>query len=133
MDLIVYQKKSTIDTIKNPQYAFMRKTTVPTDSLMLPPGLGVPGKECGLVKSSFRSSDDSSALPFPVAANGMTFVNLNAIASIFNQLNDKTRTDRAKSLANDLSAAFYKNAIFNFHGDIIYAYEVDGFGNYYYG
>ena len=51
----------------------------PTDTLILH-GLGPPGASCGLSRSPFRPSDDSTLLPFLVPANAMAAVELRHVA-----------------------------------------------------
>lgn len=86
--------------------------------------------DCGLVRCSFRPSDDMVALPFLVPANAMLAVALRDVAGLLehHHLDDLASEARAQSAT--IAAALEKHAVVNHpvHGEI-WAYEVDGLGN----
>ena len=94
--------------------------------------MGKSVKPVGLIASSFRPSDDASTFQFLIPSNFFAVTSLRKAAEILEQVNKKT--DLAKQctdLANEVEGALKKYAIYNHpkYGKI-YAYEVDGFGNY---
>lgn len=113
-------------------YKFQRKTERALDTLSNN-GLGSPVKSCGLIASSFRPSDDATNLQFLVPSNFFAVSVLNKAAEILTTVNNnKELAARCTTLANEVSDALKKHATYN-HPKFgtIYAFEVDGFGNYY--
>eukprot|EP00439_Symbiodinium_sp_Y106_P053513 s2934_g7.t1 len=109
----------------NPPYKFQRDTYAPTDTLILY-GLGPPGASCGLSRSPFRPSDDSTLLPFLVPANAMAAVELRHVALMCREIGcEDTLTLSLGSLAEELSSAVHLHAS-SAEG---FAYEVDCYGN----
>jgi meiotically up-regulated gene 157 (Mug157) protein len=130
-----------IDTIETQQaglnepgyeaYSFTRTGCVPIDTT--PFERGHPAKRCGLSKSPFRPSDDSSLLPFLVPANAMAVVFLRKTAKLLRKIKAPIAiAKRAEKLASEISTAIAKHAVVQHpeHGSI-YAYEIDGFGSHY--
>ncbi len=111
-------------------YRFQRTTDNPIDT---PPfnGLGNPTRPVGLIHSAFRPSDDACVYPFLIPANFFAVVALKQLAEIFSTvLSDQTFAGECRALAQQISEAV------NIHGKVrtvrhgvVYAYEVDGFGN----
>lgn len=113
-------------------YHFMRRTETQTDTV---PGRGYgnPVKPVGLICSIFRPSDDATIFPFLVPSNFFAIVSLRQAAEMVETLrSDKTLADECRALAEEVETALKKYAAVNhpFAGRV-YAYEVDGFGNYY--
>jgi meiotically up-regulated gene 157 (Mug157) protein len=116
-------------------YTFQRTTDNPIDT---PPfnGLGNPTRPVGLIHSAFRPSDDACMYPFLIPANLFTVVALRQLAEIFSMIpsggtpSTRTFAQECLSLAQQISDAVEKHgkAQSNRHG-LVYAYEVDGFGN----
>eukprot|EP00929_Paragymnodinium_shiwhaense_P121660 TRINITY_DN9399_c0_g3_i1.p1 TRINITY_DN9399_c0_g3~~TRINITY_DN9399_c0_g3_i1.p1 ORF type:complete len:580 (-),score=86.90 TRINITY_DN9399_c0_g3_i1:345-2084(-) len=117
------------------RYTFARTTNEPTDSLMHT--AGPPARRCGLIRSGFRPSDDANSLPFHVPGNVM-------FASYLGKLSESTsgllaRVDAAvaqdaAALAEEVRQAILKHAVVSVPSlspSPVFAYEVDGFGNYY--
>ncbi|CAE8686935.1 unnamed protein product [Polarella glacialis] len=125
-------------------YFFQRCTSCePGDTLSH--GVGFPGAFTGLVRSSFRPSDDATQLPFLVPANAMAVVELRRAARVFRE----TAAARAPTvelsaggeslavdlevLASEIDAALQREAVVPHRkaagGESVFAYEVDGFGN----
>jgi uncharacterized protein len=131
-------------------YTFERETTRPTDTLLF--GTGGPARRCGLLRSPFRPSDDASSLAFPVASNALVSIALDNIADLVEAsfVHSRRRRNRVpahhgkKSLSGESPEDFAKrtrqfskevrSAVLA-HGvvqnDAVFAYEVDGFGNFY--
>jgi len=110
-------------------YRFIRKTTVMIDA---PPfeGEGHPVKPCGLIRSAFRPSDDSTIFPFLIPSNAFAVVELRHLAEIFGMVvRDAAFGNECKALANEVEQAIDKYGIVE-HQTLgkIYAFEVDGYG-----
>ena len=111
-------------------YTFQRTTDNPIDT---PPfnGLGNPTRKVGLIHSAFRPSDDSCIYPFLIPANMFAVVALRQLAEIQAAvLSNKSFADECRRLAQQVAQAVttYGEAISKRYG-VVYAYEVDGFGN----
>ncbi len=110
----------------------MRRTEWQTDTVA-GHGYGNPGKPVGLICSTFRPSDDATVFPYLVPANFFAVVSLRQAAEMLEQIrHDKVLAKECRELANEVETALQKHAIIH-HARLgsVYAYEVDGFGNYY--
>lgn len=96
-------------------------------------GWGAPVKPVGLIASAFRPSDDATTLQFLVPSNFMAVSSLHKAAEILTKVNKEySLASQCTALADEVSDALKKFAVYNHpkYGKI-YAYEVDGFGNYF--
>ncbi len=111
-------------------YHFQRQTRIPTDTLMLS-GFGNPARPNGLIYSMFRPSDDACIFPQFVPANLFAAVCLDHMAEIANAVHDDSLASRSAGLASVVRSALQQHgrAQHPVHGEI-WAYEVDGYGNY---
>ncbi len=121
-------KTEQLKSGKSP-YKFIRKTDVMIDAAPFE-GRGRPARACGLIRSAFRPSDDSTDLSFLIPSNAFAVVELRHLAEIFQtalKTNDFAR--ECADLADEVDRAIKRHAIFEIenHG-AIYAYEIDGFG-----
>ena len=118
---------------KPPHYEFARNTPNATDTLPLH-GRGNPGRSCGLSRSPFRPSDDATILPYLIPSNAMAVVELRGIANLCGKvLRQKKRAAAATALADSIAAGIAEHAVVEHpHCGRVYAYEVDGFGSYYF-
>ncbi len=129
--------KSVVRTFREQQrkqhagpYLFQRTTDNPIDTLPFG-GRGNPTRSVGLIHSGFRPSDDACIYPFLIPSNFFAVVALNQFADIFLlELSDKSFARECQDLAHEIGAALdaYGKARHAKH-NLIYAYEVDGFGN----
>ena len=105
-------------------YKFQRRTERQFDTLSND-GLGAPVNPVGLIVSSFRPSDDATVLQFLIPSNFFAVSALQKAAEILTKVNKNTE------LADEVAAALEQYAIYD-HPEFgeIYAFEVDGFGNY---
>ena len=131
MKLIVKTFREQQRKTDNGPYRFMRKTEKASDS-QFGNGYGNPMRPTGMICSMFRPSDDATTYPFLIPSNCFAVVSLRQLAEMEKTL--KVETDFASEcliLANEIDAAIQKFGIVNHpkYGKI-YAYEVDGFGNY---
>ena len=112
-------------------YSFRRKTDRQFDTLSNN-GLGAPVNPVGLIVSSFRPSDDATVLQFLVPANFFAVSALQKAEEILTKVNKNSELAKeCRALADEVSEALKKYAIYDhpIYGKI-YAFEVDGFGNY---
>lgn len=111
-------------------YKFQRVSAVPYDTVPLG-GYGNPTRPCGLIHSAFRPSDDSCIYPFLVPANMFAVVALRNLEDIVtSECRNASLARESREFADELEEAIAYSAAANHpkHG-LIYAYEVDGFGN----
>jgi meiotically up-regulated gene 157 (Mug157) protein len=109
------------------QYRFER-TDCPAKDTLPRAGKGSPVKDgTGLVWSGFRPSDDACTYGYLIPSNMFLAVVLQYIAEIMSDVygDDKT-AEEAAVFAAEVRTAIEKYALI----DSVYAYEVDGFGNY---
>ncbi|SHJ80393.1 hypothetical protein SAMN05444280_13132 [Tangfeifania diversioriginum] len=112
-------------------YKFQRETTRQLDTLSNG-GYGRPLNPVGLINSSFRPSDDASTYGFLIPSNLFTVVSLRQLAEISTEVTgDTTFAEKCQALADEVNNAIQQYAIVKHprHGKV-YAYEVDGFGNF---
>lgn len=113
-------------------YTFLRVTDRQLDTVNNR-GLGNPVNPVGLIVSTFRPSDDATTFGFLIPSNMFAVTSLRQLVEISESVTkDVVFAKECKSLANEVDAAVKKYAITTHsnHGQI-YAFEVDGFGNYY--
>ncbi|MDR1202185.1 MAG: glycoside hydrolase family 125 protein [Tannerellaceae bacterium] len=112
-------------------YRFSRTTNRQGDTL-LNDGWGSPVNPVGLIVSSFRPSDDASLFGFLIPSNLFAVTSLRQVAEMLRKIkNNNDLAGRCEALANEVEAAVKKYAIVEREGfGKVYAYEVDGFGNY---
>jgi hypothetical protein len=113
-------------------YHFMRRTETQTDTV---PGRGYgnPTKAVGLICSIFRPSDDATIFPFLVPSNFFAVVSLRQAAEMVKAItHDDALAGECRALADEVEKALHEYAIVNHpKAGRVFAYEVDGFGNYY--
>ena len=113
-------------------YHFMRRTETQTDTV---PGRGYgnPAKPVGLICSTFRPSDDATVFSYLVPSNFFAVVSLRQAAEMVATIRqDQDLAAQCRALADEVEHALREYAIVNHpQGGHIFAYEVDGFGNYY--
>lgn len=115
----------------NGSYQFLRKTEKASDT-QFGNGYGNPIRPTGMICSMFRPSDDATTYAFMIPSNCFAVVSLRQLAEMERAIfNDKNFAGQCISFADEVDAAIQKYGIVN-HPNFgkIYAYEVDGFGNY---
>lgn len=134
LKLIDEQSLGTLDEDKKgyPPYTFLRETEQPTDSTIH--GRGSPSKTCGLVKSSFRPSDDACLLPFNIPGNAMLSVELKRTSQMLNKVRKGDQIAAKMSAKSDeIEAAIYSKGVLNgTNFEKYFAYEIDGFSSAYF-
>jgi len=131
MKLIVKTFKEQQRKTSRGSYSFMRKTEKASDT-QFGNGFGNPIKPTGMIYSSFRPSDDATTFGFLVPSNCFAVVSLRQLAEMVTDIKqDASFAAECTDLANEVDNAIHKYAIVNHpkYGKI-YAFEVDGYGNY---
>lgn len=96
-------------------------------------GYGHPVRPVGLIASAFRPSDDATQFEFLVPSNFFAVSSLRKAAEILENVNrERALARECRELAVEVEAALREYAVYEHpkYGPV-YAYEVDGFGNYY--
>ena len=112
-------------------YSFYRECDKATDS-NINNGFGAPVRPVGLIFSAFRPSDDATQYGFLVPSNMFAVTSLRQLAEIESKvLHHDALAQECRALADEVEAALQKYAVVEHpkYGRI-YAYEVDGYGNY---
>jgi meiotically up-regulated gene 157 (Mug157) protein len=130
--------EATLKTFKEQQrkdglgrYKFSRTTDRQGDTL-LNDGWGSPVNPVGLIVSSFRPSDDATLFGFLIPSNLFAITSLRQAAEIARTVKgNNDLAGRCEALAGEVEAAVNRYGIIEHpvYGKV-YAYEVDGFGNY---
>ena len=112
-------------------YSFQRLNCSETDTLCNN-GLGNKVGYTGMTWSGFRPSDDACQYGYLVPANMFASVSLSQMSEITKEIyHDEDFSKRVLKLKNEIDTAIEKYAIVeNPEFGRIYAYEVDGLGNY---
>ena len=131
MKLIVKTFKEQQRKTDQGPYSFMRKTEKASDT-QFGNGFGNPVRPTGMICSTFRPSDDATTYGYLIPSNCFAVVSLNQLAEMVKSIkHDDSFAAECTALASEVDAAINKYAIVNHpkYGKI-YAFEVDGFGNY---
>jgi len=125
------QQGGTVELINSPPFKFTRPTRTQSETQNLY-GVGNPAKRCGLIRSFFRPSDDSTILQYLIPSNAMAVVGLEGVAKILDSLNlHQDLSTEMKNLANEVREAIIRHAIVQ-HPEFgqVYAFEVDCYGSH---
>jgi hypothetical protein len=111
-------------------YHFQRSSPIPTDTVPLS-GYGNPARPVGLIYSMFRPSDDSCIYPLFIPANHFAVVSLRQLAEIANAvLHDTDLANESTALAGEVESALTHHGHARASdGYVLWAYEIDGYGN----
>lgn len=112
-------------------YNFERETWREEDTLTHD-GKGTPVGKTGMTWSGFRPSDDRCIYGYLVPSNMFAVVVLDYLAEIYTDiLPQPAVVSRANKLKKEIDAGIKKFAqVNNANGETIFAYEVDGLGNF---
>lgn len=111
-------------------YRFERFDERPEDTLSNN-GLGEPFGYTGMTWSGFRPSDDSCTYNYLIPANMFAVVILGYLEEIFKEIyGDDLLAKKANQLKKEIDQGISKWGIVEHLGRKVYAYEVDGLGNY---
>ena len=140
--LIKKEKRGTDEENENggPEYSFQRNIAEPFDSLHF--GRGNPCKTCGLIKTAFRNSDDSALFPYNIPENCLLVSTFKLLLNCFNDININKELkikfepfkEDIKNIIDTVEKAIYEYGVIKdpINGEKYFAFEVDGYGNYYF-
>lgn len=113
-------------------YRFVRKDCYYTDTLSRDGKGALVKSNIGLTWSGFRPSDDACMYGYLIPSNMFAVVVLNYLVEIATEiLNDEKLAAEAKALAVEIREAIETyGTIEHYKFGKVYAYEVDGFGQY---
>jgi meiotically up-regulated gene 157 (Mug157) protein len=111
-------------------YSFQRESAIPSDSVELS-GFGNPARPNGMIFSMFRPSDDACIYPLFVPANLFAVKALGQLSDLAaHAAHDAGLAERALALADEVTQALNLHArVRHPRFGMIWAYEVDGYGN----
>jgi len=131
MKLIVKTFKEQQRKTDRGSYSFTRNTSKASDT-QFGDGFGNPVRPTGMICSTFRPSDDATTYGYLIPSNAFAVVSLRQLAEMVQIItNDVAFATECSALAKEVDVAINKYAIVKHpkYGKI-YAYEVDGYGNY---
>ena len=116
---------------ENSPYVFERDTWREEDTLVNE-GKGSPIKVTGMTWSGFRPSDDRCIYNYLVPANMFAVVVLDYLKEIYTEILKETELlEEISTLRQEINKGIEEyGQVKNKAGETIYAYEVDGLGNY---
>jgi meiotically up-regulated gene 157 (Mug157) protein len=111
-------------------YHFQRPSANPTDTQFLG-GYGNPARPVGLIHAMFRPSDDACLYPLFIPGNLFAVSTLRELATLTVALHDDRKfAEECTALADEIEQALQRHGVMHDdHGNEIWAYEVDGYGN----
>ncbi|KJU74185.1 glycosyl hydrolase [Pediococcus damnosus LMG 28219] len=111
-------------------YTFERSNGAPTDTLTNE-GKGEPVRYTGLIWSGFRPSDDACKYGYLVPANMYAVVILQYLEDLINHgLGDQSLLSTIVEIKDQVIQGIQESALTTVGDYQIFAYEVDGLGNY---
>lgn len=133
MTLIVQTFKEQQRKVDRGPYKFQRKTERQLDTLSND-GWGNPVNPVGLIVSCFRPSDDATTFGFLIPSNLFAVLALRQMAEIVEKVrNNRQLATDCRLLSKEVYSAVQRYAVVRHpkYGKV-YAFETDGFGNYYF-
>ncbi len=111
-------------------YHFQRPSANPTDTQFLG-GYGNPTRAVGLIYAMFQPSDDACIYPLSIPGNLFAVSSLRHLAELATALHDdRAFATECSALAEEVERALQAFGVMHDeHGNEIWAYEVDGYGN----
>lgn len=124
--------KTEQDHENKSSYSFIRRDCYYTDTLSRDGKGALVKSNIGLTWSGFRPSDDSCQYGYLIPSNMFAVVVLKYLVEIANEVfNDNDLAKEASSLAYEIEQAIEKYGVIeHYKYGKVYAYEVDGFGQY---
>ncbi len=112
-------------------YRFERENCIYTDTLSRGGKGALVKSNIGLIWSGFRPSDDACVYGYLIPANMLASVILKNIAEIVGEIyHDPDFAKKAREFSEEVRGAVEKYGIIKGLDGGVYAYEVDGFGQY---
>ena len=112
-------------------YSFIRENCIFTDTLSRGGKGALVKSGTGLIFSGFRPSDDACVYGYLIPSNMFATVCLGYLSEIASEVyRDQTLSEEAGAFSKEIREAIETYAILPGRKDRVYAYEVDGFGQY---
>lgn len=134
LEVLDEQSKPTFDPetsrFQRPEYTFRRTTSSATETLNLG-GVGNPlANGTGLIRSSFRPSDDATILQYLIPSNAQISVELRRTSEIVRTAGKKAMAERLLERANGIEKGVWEHGVVKHkkYGEV-FAFEVDGYGS----
>ena len=99
-------------------------------------------KTCGLIKTAFRNSDDSALFPYNIPENCLLVSTFKLLLNCFNDININKELkikfepfkEDIRNIIDTVEKAIYEYGVIKdpINGEKYFAFEVDGYGNYYF-
>ena len=115
---------------RRPEYTFRRTTNAGTETLSLG-GVGNPlANGTGLIRSSFRPSDDATILQFLIPSNAQLSVELKRTSEILRAAGKKRLATKFMDRGKSIEKGIWEHGVVKhkIYGEV-FAFEVDGFGS----
>lgn len=131
---ILYVFRTEQDHENKSPYSFEREGSVFTDTLSRGGKGALVKSSTGLIWSGFRPSDDACVYGYLIPSNMFASVVLAGLSEIADVIyHDKTLAAEARSFSEEIRSAVTKYALLHTADsqDLFYAYEVDGYGQYF--
>eukprot|EP01079_Euglenida_sp_SAG-EU17-18_P007205 gene7205-173_t len=122
------------DNYTHTNYTFQTLTHEPKDTSAH--GIGRFHRWTGMARTSFLPSDDSPRLPYHIPGNAFLAQELRAVAELLQHLDPSnvTLAKQSATLGQAMAVAVRTHGIVNhFSGVQVFAMEVDGYGNFFFG
>jgi meiotically up-regulated gene 157 (Mug157) protein len=110
------------ETNHDPESYVLKRPGAPKHDWLFPDGRGSEFKNCGLIWSAFRPSDDACELAFNIPQNAFAASQLERLSKFAKA----SIASRCQALAKKIRNAIYAHATIHGH----FAYEIDGLGNF---
>ncbi len=125
------QQGGTVEMLGKEPFKFTRYTRTQSETTNLY-GLGNPVKRCGLVRSFFRPSDDSTIFQYLIPANALAVTGLEGVANILLTAGIQPELlDEVIVLAAEIREGIqYHGIVVHPEFGEVYAYEVDCYGSH---
>ncbi|WP_125763947.1 glycoside hydrolase family 125 protein [Companilactobacillus hulinensis] len=110
---------------------FFNRTDCPPSDTLTHDGKGSPVSYTGMIWSGFRPSDDACKYGYLIPANMYAVVILNELKDMLGQYDQAAELlDKVQNLVLEIQKGIDDYGIVEKDGKKIFAYEVDGLGNY---
>lgn len=119
-----------MDHFNGSPYSFTRPN-VPKDETVANNGIGDPIPKTGLIWSAFRPSDDACVHNYFIPGNAFSYVALKKMVDLKEELKLDDVIDKIITMKQTVYNAIYEHGVIDHpkYGKV-FAYEVDGLGNY---
>lgn len=124
-------QRGNLENYRKDPYKFTRPTRTHTETQNIY-GIGNPSKRCGLIRSFFRPSDDSTIFQYLIPSNALSVVGLLGVSKMLNETGHYPDLARKlAALSEEVNSAIQKYGVVQ-HPEFgkVFAYEVDCYGSH---